>query len=141
MRPLIVTVCLFSGTLLAGCGGDEGPLELSQPSTVALVVSYDAGGGDPRTAEIHCGERPAVSGYGGRSARPLCRDVERLRPMLTAEPDRDRACAQIYGGPQSARIEGEIEGERVDREFKRTDSCELADWRRIEPLLPVQPST
>lgn len=140
VRILLGSVTALLAAPIAGCGGGDRPLELSQPATVALTVTYEDGGAQ-RRAELHCGgERPAASGYQRRSAAALCREVRRLTPFLLREPAADRACAEIYGGPQIARIEGDVEGERVDRDFKRTDSCQIADWKRIEPLLPPAPS-
>ena len=45
------------------------------------------------------------------------------------------ACAQVYGGPGTARVTGELRGVRVSAEFDLTDACEIARWRRNAALL------
>ena len=53
------------------------------------------------------------------------------------DPARDegRACAQIYGGPETAVVTGTIDGDAVKRRFTRTNGCELADYKRAAGLL------
>ena len=47
----------------------------------------------------------------------------------------DRACAEVYGGPQTATVTGTWLGEPVSAEFSRTDACQTARWDQAEPLL------
>jgi len=55
--------------------------------------------------------------------------------LLTTQPDQDRVCTQIYGGPETARVSGTIDGEKVDRRFERTNGCAIADFNRAGELL------
>ncbi|MCI0386255.1 SSI family serine proteinase inhibitor [Streptomyces sp. CNQ085] len=48
----------------------------------------------------------------------------------------DAMCAQIHGGPATARITGVWHGQRVDASFRRTDGCEIARWDALVPALP-----
>ncbi|MFP8944438.1 SSI family serine proteinase inhibitor [Streptomyces fenghuangensis] len=48
----------------------------------------------------------------------------------------DAMCAQIHGGPATARITGVWRGQRVDASFRRTDGCEIARWDALVPALP-----
>ena len=48
---------------------------------------------------------------------------------------KDQACAQVYGGPQHARITGTVAGRKVDLTVTRTDGCGIRDWDRLEWLL------
>jgi hypothetical protein len=46
-----------------------------------------------------------------------------------------RMCAEIYGGPQTARITGTVAGTRVRVEITRADGCGIDDWNRLVWLL------
>jgi hypothetical protein len=65
-----------------------------------------------------------------------CASARRNAAFLASRPPSNRACAQIFGGPERALVTGTIGDRRVRRAFTRTDSCETADWRRAMPLLP-----
>jgi hypothetical protein len=52
---------------------------------------------------------------------------------------RDRACTQIYGGPDIAHVVGRFRGRRVDATFRRTDGCEITRWDRIAFLFGERP--
>lgn len=45
-------------------------------------------------------------------------------------PPSDRACAEIWGGPQKAVVKGTIAGRRVYAVLTRTDGCEIERWNR-----------
>ncbi|HWI07774.1 MAG TPA: hypothetical protein VNT54_09695 [Solirubrobacteraceae bacterium] len=126
---------------LAGCGEQDEP---AAPSTTAasdpveLTVVYDDARGRTATGTLTCrgtDRRAEGALYRGVSAAELCARVRGLRDLLTREPDRTRACTQIYGGPQTARVTGTIGDEKVDRRFSRTNGCEIADYRRAAGML------
>jgi hypothetical protein len=71
------------------------------------------------------------------SAAELCDSARALRTLLTAKPPRDRFCTRIYGGPETARVTGTLDGIAVDRRLKRTDGCEIADYAKAARLLPA----
>ncbi|MDQ0754365.1 serine protease inhibitor [Arthrobacter sp. B3I4] len=50
-------------------------------------------------------------------------------------PGPPQLCTQQYGGPQVAVVTGRYLGRDVDREFSRTDGCEISRWRAMAPLL------
>ena len=56
---------------------------------------------------------------------------------LFAPTPADTACAELYGGPQEARVTGSVFGQIVDSRFSRKDGCEIARWDAIELLAPV----
>ena len=89
-------------------------------------------------ASLRCdGAQESARGFAGADAHELCRAATALAPFLARAPDPDRACTQIYGGPQTARITGTIGGRRIDRSFSRTDGCRISDWDRAKQLLPL----
>jgi hypothetical protein len=123
---------LLAVAALAGCGSDDGASQASGPTgTLArLTVTVDDDGAkgsqQPRELEVEC-QAPTDSQACGAAAGVSAAD---LRP--TGE---DTACTQIYGGPEEARIKGEIRGEDVDATFSRTDGCEIARWDNVKALL------
>lgn len=113
-----------------------GPANASA-GAVNLTFRYDDGAGH-RSATLRCDARgPRASGYlRHRSAARLCRRAYALEAFLGRPPRTDRPCTQIYGGPDRARVRGNVRGTAVNRRFMRTDGCEIADWDRAQLLLP-----
>lgn len=66
---------------------------------------------------------------------PRCRLLGGLEPRDLDPVPRGTACTQVYGGPATARVTGELRGVRVWAEFDLTDACEIARWRRNAALL------
>lgn len=111
----------------AGGGGDVTSLQ------VVFRETPDAG---PQRATLRCsGDRAAGTGRLRAVAKRACRVARRERAVLRGG-QQDRPCTQVYGGPQTARVTGRLDGARIDRRFDRADGCGIADWRRVEPLLP-----
>ena len=48
----------------------------------------------------------------------------------------DKACTQVYGGPQVAIVTGRVAGRAVWARFSRADGCQVARWNRLRSLLP-----
>jgi len=136
---------LLALAALAGCGEDEdepgaaAPQSTSTPAGgVELSIRYDDGDGRRETAILTC--RANVQRAGGflngkAPVSELCAQARSLSELLTTQPAKGRMCTQIYGGPQTARVTGTIDGEKVDRRFTRTNGCELADFERAAALL------
>jgi len=129
---------------LAGCGEDEGEPEAAPPTTstptggIELSIRYDDGEGKRETAILTCGAGVQRAGgflNGKAPVSELCATARSLSKLLTTQPAKDRMCTQIYGGPQTARVTGTIDGTAVDRRFTRTNGCELADFSAAEALL------
>jgi hypothetical protein len=49
---------------------------------------------------------------------------------------KDKACTQIYGGPETATISGTWKGQRVMSTFARNDGCQISRWKLMAGLLP-----
>jgi hypothetical protein len=104
---------------------------------VALSIVASNGRGREDEARVRCsGSQVRATGYFVGRAATACVEVRRLAGFLRREPRRRRICTQVFGGPQSARISGVVGGKRINRRFHRADGCGVADWSRIEPLLP-----
>ena len=107
------------------------------PAPVTLTVHYANGPHAERVAHLRCrGDSARADGFLRTSARPACRRARKIATFLASQPSSKRVCTQIYGGPQRARVTGTIGTRHIDRRFKRTDGCQVADWQYAIPLLP-----
>jgi hypothetical protein len=52
-------------------------------------------------------------------------------------PNPDVVCTQQFGGPQRAHVTGEFRGRTVDRNFNRTDGCEISTWDSLAPVFAI----
>jgi hypothetical protein len=105
---------------------------------VRLTVTFSRTPGTRHVAHLRCtGGTARADGFlRAVGPRRACATARRLAGFLARRPPSNRACAQLFGGPERARVSGTIGGRRIRRSFARTDSCETADWRRGMPLLP-----
>lgn len=133
---------LLLALALGGCGEDEEPgarqTTTTGPPEIELTVVHDDGSGRRTTGTLTCrgADRRATGALASRaSAAELCAHARAIRGLLTTQPDRDRVCSQIYGGPETAHVTGTIGTEKVDRRFSRTNGCEIADFSRAAGLL------
>ena len=141
-RSAVATLVVALAVALAGCGDDDGSAAqptLTEPGgAIELTIVYDDGAGTRTTGALTCrgSDQRAEGALRGRaSAARLCAHARGIAGLLTTRPDRRRACAQIYGGPETAHVTGTIGRERVDRRFTRTNGCAIADFTRAAGLL------
>ena len=110
----LIVVCL----LLAGCGAEEQPA--AAPAT-SLRITVDADGdGAAAPKEARC--------EGG------CPNVPR---KAFAPVNKRQVCTDIFGGPETATVEGTLRGEVVSAKFSRQNGCEIARWNLAAPLLDL----
>ena len=132
--PVVAAAACAGGPASSPTGGGAG-----RPTPdAAITISYYGAKDDRGKAQVVCASRrDEVRGF-LRLEQPaeLCRRLAELGGFLTAPPPRDRACAEVYGGPERARFVGRFAGRRVDRSFARTDGCEVKDWERVSVFLP-----
>jgi hypothetical protein len=104
---------------------------------VRLTIVFTRANGIRHVAHLRCsGTHATADGY-LRDVGPAraCARARRAARLLTTQPEK-RACTQIYGGPERARVSGRIGARPVARGFSRTNGCQIADWTQIQPLLP-----
>ncbi|MQA86237.1 MAG: hypothetical protein GEV03_16785 [Streptosporangiales bacterium] len=119
---------------LAACGGSTGPGQPGEPAAkqagstleVRVKPSPDASAGSwTLTCQPPGGTHPAPE-----TACAALRDAQ--DPF--AAPSKQQICTQIYGGPQTASIEGEWSGKSVSADFSRKNGCEIKTWDALEPV-------
>jgi hypothetical protein len=118
--------------LLVSCGGSGDALAPEAGDLVAnlrVTVKPEGPGGPERIRRVEC----AV--LGEDAIDPRCRLLGGLEPRDLDPIPRRAACAQVYGGPATARVTGQLRGVRVAAEFDLSDACEIARWRRNAALL------
>lgn len=146
MRALVLMA--VAGAALLGCGSDEAPSAgvtpeptasaTGSPATTSVTITVDPGGdADPRQYALTCdppgGDHPDPDAACASLAEAVAADINPLDPVPP-----ELACTEIYGGEQTAVIEGTIDGEDVRAELSRTNGCEIARWDALLPVL-VEP--
>ena len=142
---LAVAAAASAAVASAGDGGGTSPAAslgatpaAGSAEPVSLTVTFSRRPGARSVAHLRCrGSRATAGGFlRAVGARRACAHARGVSGLLTSGPDPHRACTEIFGGPERALVTGRIGDRRVRRSFKRTDGCEVADWRRAMPLLP-----
>jgi hypothetical protein len=130
LLPGVLATIASAALLAAGCGDDGEDAPASRSTELTISLDPDGRGGErPQKGLVRCGDGAPVPG-----AR-ACRVVANLPSGAAAPVPPGTACTQIYGGPDVVRIEGVLEGERVDAELSRANGCEIERFGRWLPLL------
>lgn len=121
--------------LIAGCGSEDGstttdaaapPADSGSETQFVVTLDPDGKGGDPALEQI-------VTCPG--SGTEVCDAVAALPPDPAAEVPPNAACTEIYGGPDTLALQGQINGELVDAHLNRSNGCEIERFERFVPLL------
>lgn len=128
MRALAL---LALAVLAAGCGSDDG----APAGPTELTVAYREDAARPETEETWTLACDAPSGS-HPDPPAACGRLAEVGPEAFAPPPSDRACAEIWGGPQRAVVTGTVAGVEVGATFQRRNGCEIEDWDRLLGLLP-----
>ena len=117
MRKLLF-VCLLA---LAACG-EEATAPQAEDGT-RLVVEVRPRGAD-----------------GPVQRRVVTRVPEGITASDFAPVPRATACAEVYGGPATARVEGTLDGRPIRATFDRRNACEMSRWDDVAALLGPAPN-
>jgi hypothetical protein len=132
--PALVALVVAALAVAAVACGDDSSSGDSQ--TVNLKVRVADGNGNVAEATLDCdGSSAKGGGFLEDGAEQHCRDALAMQKLLTTQPAQDRVCTQLYGGPQTARITGTLGAQDVARSLKRTNGCEIEDWKQANALL------
>lgn len=107
---------------------------------VDLRMTANDGRGHHSSAHLSCrGSAGTATGYLRGRAAAACAQARRIAAFLASSPPLMRECTQIYGSPDTARIQGTVGSRAVNRAFSRTNGCGIADWARAGLLVPRSP--
>lgn len=124
---------------------------LAVSALAALVLAGCSNGSADRTTdlviEVRHSEAERWASYtltcdpdGGThpNVTDACRTLVDLDPEDLAEPGPGTMCAQLYGGPQQAKVRGVLNGRTVNVALSRFDACQTARWDKLgADVLPV----
>jgi hypothetical protein len=128
---VLIAVCVLPAAAHAAGTGTASAAGLALRFSVT-----EAPAATPQSATLTClGTRENATGYLREAPEQGCEQAHQLADLLLNAPAPDRVCTEIYGGPQTATVQGTINGRWVRRAFARTNGCELADWGQMGPLL------
>ena len=131
-KPKIGALVLALGFLAAGCGDEDEPTtgDPAAQGQVAITVTLDpdgpAGSEEEMTQDVNCDDE---------SSDPACLAAADLEASDFDPPPADQACTEIFGGPDVATIQGEINGDAVDAELSRSNGCEIERFDAAVALL------
>ena len=102
---------------------------------IDLRITYRANEATaPKRLELHC--TPPAHGSVATPAT-ACRKLIAIGDKAFARPrPQTQACAQIFGGPQTALVTGIYFGRPVWARLSRVDGCAIARWNSVAFLFP-----
>jgi len=102
---------------------------------IDLRIAYRASeSATPKRLELHC--TPPAHGSVPAPAT-ACRKLIAIGDKAFARPrPQTQACAQIFGGPQTALVTGIYFGRPVWAKLSRVDGCANARWNSVAFLFP-----
>jgi Subtilisin inhibitor-like len=103
-----------------------------EPLDTHLTIVVSDGSGSTSTWRLTCNPP------GGTHPDPntACRALETNGAAALPPVPKDKACTQIYGGPETATVSGTWQGKPVMSRFARNDGCQISRWKLMEGLLP-----
>lgn len=135
LLPLLAAACSTADTsddTTAGTNGGSG----SAPVTNLTITVTEAPGVEPVVYTLTCdpagGDHPDPAAACTAIEEALSAALNPLEPVPA-----DMACTEIYGGDQTALIEGTVVGTPVTAELSRINGCEIARWDALQPVVVV----
>jgi len=112
--------------------GEASPATPAEPASTDLTIMVRDGSGKTSTWRLTC-DPP-----GGTHPDPkaACRALESNGAAALPPVPKDKVCAQIYGGAETATITGTWQGMKIISRFARNDGCQISRWKLMEGLLP-----
>jgi hypothetical protein len=139
--PVLVLTVGCANQIAETSGPTPGNTMPNTPSEQATPTPTD---GTDLTIVINNGSSPTVTWRltcnppGGTHPNPeaACRALEANGAVALPPVPKDKACTQIYGGPETASMTGTWHGQPVMSRFARNDGCQISRWKLMEGLLP-----
>jgi Subtilisin inhibitor-like len=115
---------------LAGCGSQQaagtGSASPPPPSVSLTVTVRPNMHASARHWTLTCGPDGGTLTHPAAACAALTRVPDPFAPVK-----RGVMCSMIYGGPQTATIDGTWRGKPVHAAFSRANGCQTARWNRI----------
>jgi hypothetical protein len=135
----VAVLALFT-LAVAGCGGGSSESSESPTTTkpasagnTKLEINVSIGGSEAPTKmwTLECPD-------GGTLPHPAaaCAKLATMEDPFAPVP-KDKACTQIFGGPEVADVTGTFKGQPVNAHFDKGNGCEIARWHSVEFLFPT----
>ena len=128
-----MTLIACFALLMSACAGREGDSsggESDAAATHLTLTGWPQGEGGP-SHEWTLSCDPV-----GGSLPDAAEACSKLTAAMLEPLPPDTICTQIYGGPQTARVQGTFEGSAVDARFNRSNGCEIHRWDVASFLFP-----
>jgi hypothetical protein len=129
------------GTTMPVTPSSSTPGEQSMPTSATpsgghgdtdLTIVVDNGSGTTSTWQLSCNPPDGTH----PDPKAACRALQANGAAALPPVPKDKACTQIYGGPETATITGTWQGQDVISRFARNDGCQISRWKLLEGLLP-----
>lgn len=120
-----------SGDAAGGTRPSGSPSPTGLPADLTITVDA-SGSGDTQVWTLTC-DPP-----GGDHPDPAwaCAALEEAGGAAAFDPvPRTAVCTEIYGGPQTAHVEGTVDGTPINADFSRTNGCEIKRWDTLRAVL------
>ena len=89
---------------------------------LVILVEMNGPGGETQNIPVDCS-----------SDAKICRVF--LKSKALAPTPAGTACTQQYGGPETASVSGNVDGEVVKLKFSRANGCEISRWSELMRVL------
>ena len=126
--------------------GDDppgGPIQMGNLAVGTVEITIEHPDAPTVTYVVGCqGDTATLQGDVSIDANAACAALARADVLdrLVNGPPADQICTEIYGGPGTARLVGEIDGQAVDATIDRANGCGIDDWDRLlAAVLPPAP--
>jgi hypothetical protein len=126
---------LFVGTVFGGPAVLSHHPVMSQSvvrSMSNLTVSYQSSPSNQTSFKISCLAHTPSGTH--PNAKAICAAIAKRGTSLFAPVPAGTACSQIYGGPETAKAIGTVNGHKINSAFSRTDGCQVARWNIAKTL-------
>jgi hypothetical protein len=127
---LAATGCMGRSSAGSGSGTATGPVSAANTK---LEISVSIGGSEAPTKfwTLECPD-------GGTLPHPehACSKLAVMDDPFAPVP-KDKACTQIFGGPEEADVTGTFRSKPVNAHFAKGNGCEITRWDSVEFLFPT----
>jgi hypothetical protein len=137
VRFAIIALAALAATGCMGGSDNSNSEDTGTPppgaSNTRLEINVSIGGSEAPTKAwtLECPDGGTLP-----HATAACAKLAKLDDPFAPVP-KDKACTQIFGGPEEADVTGTFRGEPVNAHFDKGNGCEIARWNSVSFLFPL----